>query len=145
MDFSTINTAADAELGTELHLRHPQLGHFLYTGEGASKTGELSDKGKKHEPVIVGVRGMESDTVQSGVTGARKRAMKGVAMDEEKAGLDLVVSLVTHISGVFDGKRKITTAPDDLRWFFGRSDNFIRQVMDFAKEPAHFFCETAKG
>lgn len=60
MDFSKLETETGAETGAELHLRHPALGHFLYTGKGADENGKLTEAKLKPQKVCVMVRGTES-------------------------------------------------------------------------------------
>lgn len=137
MDFSTINAKADAEEGAILHFTHPQLGHPLYTGEGADKLGVLINADLPHEPVTALVRGMESASVRAEAIRMEKVRVKTGKNDE--AGMNFLCSLIIEISGVMDGKRAITATPADLKWFFGRSDDLGKQVLTFAQEASNFF------
>lgn len=145
MDFNAINTKADEERGAPLHLKHPQLKHPLYTGPGADSVGRWVHRDKPAEAVVLRVRGAESPTVRAALERQQKRAMKGAASDEadEERAIKGAISFVTEVSGVYDGKRKITASEEDLRWLFARSDDFILQVVNFATDKSNFFGEPA--
>jgi hypothetical protein len=137
MDFDSINTAADADAGADLHLRHPQLRHPLYTGPGANAVGEWEDREQDAQPVILRVRGAESAKVKSAVRRLQKASVK-----HPQAELDVValaIPLVMEVCGVTRDGRDLTASDDDLRWLFGRSQDFAAQVFQFAADAANFF------
>lgn len=137
MDFSTINTKADAEEGAILHFTHPQLGHLLYTGKGADARGVLVNADLPHEAVTARVRGMESATVRAEAQRMSKVRLKTGNTDDE--GLNFLCSLIVEINGVTNGQRVITATTADLKWFFGRADDLAKQVLNFAQEASNFF------
>lgn len=136
MDFSKLNTKADAEAGSLLHFRHPQLGHLLYTGEGADEYGRLADADKPHMAVTARVRGLESDVVRERSRAANASALTGMSDDD---AYDYAIALVIELNGVYDGEKKVEATPEGLRWFFGRSDNLGVQVIRHAQDRANFF------
>lgn len=137
MDFSTINTKADAEEGAILHFTHPQLGHLLYTGKGADARGVLVNADLPHEAVTARVRGTESTTVQSEIQRRERLRLKTGKTDD--VGMKFLCSLIIEINGATDGQRVLTANPADMEWFFGRSDNLAKQVLNFAQEASNFF------
>jgi len=122
MDFSALNTRSAADAGAFLHLRHPVTGELLYT-----------DKGKA---VGLMVRGTESTTVQKALRDATKRLKTA---DDAKRGLAFVSALVFGFENVFYEGRALTDTDEDKALFFGLSDSFVEQVVDFAKDRASFF------
>jgi hypothetical protein len=119
MDFATLDTKSAAEKGAFLHLRHPVYGHPLMDGETA---------------VGVTVRGTESKVVQDRLKSSAKARLDG---DADQSALDFVCALVIEFHGVErDGE---TLTADDAAWFFGLSDSFVEQVIEFAKDRASFF------
>jgi hypothetical protein len=136
MDFSKLNTKADAEAGSILHFVHPQLGHPLYTGEGADEYGRLIDSKKPHSPVTAKVRGIESDVVRERARQVNAAGVSGLS-DDDSYGF--AASLVIELNGVYDGDRKIEATPDGLRWFFGRAENLGVQVIRHAQDRTNFF------
>lgn len=140
MDFSTINTAADADKGAILHFKHPQTGHLLYSGEGADKFGRLVNKNKPHEAVTARVLGGESQAMANALKDAQKRAMKDPEAATDPAHrFDMAIALVTELHGVKDGKKDIKADRDGLTWLFERSENFAVQVVQFSGNSANFF------
>jgi hypothetical protein len=137
MDFDSINTAADADAGADLHLRHPQLRHPLYTGPGANAVGEWEDREKPAEPVILRVRGAESAKAKATVRRLQKAALR--QPQAEPDAIALALPLVIEVRGVTRDGRPLTAADDDLRWLFGRSEDFATQVFQFAADAANFF------
>lgn len=123
MDFSTLDTKTPAERGAFLHLRHPATGELLY------------DASKK--PIGMMVRGLESKTAQDHIKRLEKSRMKGASTED--TGFGVVSSLVMGFVGVDRAGAPLTIDTDDLHWFFGLSDNFVDQVMSFARDRASFF------
>lgn len=136
MDFNKINTKADAEAGSTLHFKHPQLGHALYTGEGADDHGRLVNKKLPHAPVTALVRGLESDRIRNY---QRDTSTKRLLDNDDEDRFGLAIALVIELNGVADGDRVLTASEADLRWFFGRSDYLAVQVVNHAQDRANFF------
>jgi hypothetical protein len=121
LDFSKLNTRAAADEGAFLHLRHPVTNAFLYTEKG--------------DAVGCMVRGTEGATVQKMVADLMKRPK----LDDVQRGLALVSSLVISFVNVqYDG-RALTDSQADKELFFGLSESFVEQVLEFAKDRANFF------
>lgn len=139
MDFNIIDTKADADRGSILHFVHPQTRHPLYTGDGADKLGRLVDPSKPHEKVTARVLGFESERVRQEAKRVQKAAAKAGAHDD--SGYHFAASLITELNGVFDGERKIGTSFEDLKWFFKRSEDFVTQTIEHAKDAENFFAE----
>ncbi len=137
MDFSKIDTAADAQEGAILHFVHPQLRHPLYTGPGANEYGIVIDKKLAHEPVTALVRGMDSGVVRAEATRMEKVRLRNGKADD--AALTFLRSLIIELNGISDGERKITTSEKDLKWLFDRADDMGKQVLAFAAEASNFF------
>jgi hypothetical protein len=142
MDFSKLDTKADAEAGSFVHFTHPQLRHYLYTGDGANEFGELINEDLAHEAVGALVRGMESDKARAVIAKSNARSAKG---DTEESGIDLAVALVIELRGVTNGEKPVKSDEKDLRWFFGRSDDFAVQVINHARNRRNFFNAASKG
>lgn len=146
MDLSALNTKTGANKGAFLHLKHPALGHKLYTGEGADEHGQLVDKATA---TAVGcyVLGLESEAARSrarAIAAARMKDKSDEDGDEER-GLDFVCSLVTGFEGIEHDGKPLTASHEDKRAFFGQSDALIGQVMEFAQEKSNFFARTSNG
>lgn len=136
MDLTKLNTKAGAEKGADLHLRHPAMGHLVYTGKGVDEYGDWDGTGPA-TPVCVTLRGTESRSVQDRIKALQKQKLKNV--DDEESGLDFVCSLVIGFKGLtLDGKPMEAT-PDNIRAFFMQSDSLVEQVLDFVKDKTHFF------
>jgi hypothetical protein len=142
MDFDKLNTKADAEAGALLHYTHPQLGHPLYTGEGSDEYGRLVDPSLEHIAVQALVRGTESDVVRAAVSRSGSNTLKGVADDKEAYAF--AASLIIELFGVVRDGKPVKAAPADIRWFFGRSEDFALQTINFAKERSNFFGASSK-
>jgi len=140
MKLTSLETKTGASKGAFLHLRHPALGHLLYTGEGADEVGRAVDK-TKAEKVGCDVLGMESERVREKAREIQRRKMKDPDDAEaEEQGLEFVASLVTGFHGLFDGDGKpLPATPEGKRQFFEMSDDLVNQVMKFAGERANFW------
>lgn len=139
MDFSTLNTKSGAAKGAFLHLKHPALGHKLYTGEGADQDGIMVDKAKV-SPVGCHVMGLESERVRERAKAIQKSRLEG---DEEENGLEFICSLVTELVGFTDKDGKpLQTTDENKRKLFEQSDGLVEQVLSFARERANFFKRT---
>ena len=142
MDISALDTKGAAERGASLHLKHPALGHLLYSGEGADpRTGKLVDKDKPHEACCAVIRGIESTTVRKAMRAQEKAALAGGDPTEEleEKGLEYVCLLVIDFTGLTDGGKPLKATDANKRKFFAQSDDLVLQVLDFAKERANFF------
>lgn len=135
MDFSTLNTKSGASKGAFLHLKHPALGHKLYTGEGADQDGMLTDKAKA-SPVGCHVMGLESERVRERAKAIQKMRLEG---DDEENGLEFICSLVTEIVGFEKDGKPMQTTEENKRAVFQQSDGLVEQVLNFAKDRANFF------
>lgn len=149
MDLSSFNTRNAAEQGAELHLKHPALGHRLYTGEGAGEHGKLVDK-EKAQPVTLTVFGTESDTVRERARDLQRAKVKGDTAEDDpnadhEAGLAFVCSLVKDWSGITDNGKPLKCTEANKRKFFEQSDDLVDQVLKFATVRANFFGKTASG
>lgn len=143
MDFSTLNTKTGANKGAFLHLKHPALGHKLYSGDGADDLGHRIDP-ETAEAVGVFVIGLESEVARERARQIQKARMKGGADDDDddadERGMDFVCGLVTAFTGIEDSDGNPLNASDEAkREFFRQSDNLIEQVMAFAQERSNFF------
>jgi hypothetical protein len=139
MDFRKLDTKTDAETGAFLQLRHPVLGHLLYSGEGTDEEGAWIDKTKTPKEVGVMCRGIESATVQGRLKKSRKGAMAGGDRDDEALGLVLVCSIVVKFINLQSGGKPLEATQANKEAFFDQSDDLVRQVIDFAKEKGNFF------
>ena len=137
MDLQFINTKADAERGALLHYVHPQLGHPLYTGDGANRIGELVDASRPHEAVTALLRGEESSHVRAVANRLSKEKMRGKS--DEDVGFEYVHSFFLAINGVTRDGVPLTTSMDDIKYFFERSDDFSTQTLRFVREKSNFF------
>lgn len=127
MDFTTLNTKIGAEAGAFLHLEHPATGLPLYDDTGTA--------------IGVMVRGTESKTVQDRLKGLQKAQVKGATAED--TGLDFVSSLIISFVGVEKAGRPLQPVDADLKFFFGLSDSFVEQVIEFAKDRSNFFGQTS--
>lgn len=144
MDFNRLNTKAGAERGATLHLKHPALGHLLYSGDGTDADGRAIDRRKKPTPVTVTVLGVESSAVQARAKELQRRRMKRKDDDDEEIGLEFVCSLVVAFSGLERDGKPMEATEENKRLFFEQSGDLVRQVLDFATESGNFFA-TASG
>ena len=92
MDFEQFDTATDAAKGSILHLKHPQLDHPLYTGDGADEVGRLVGKKAKATAVTALVYGVESQCVQDAVAAIKKAAANGDDIDDMLLPVSMVRS-----------------------------------------------------
>ncbi len=122
MDFTSLNTRAAADEGAFLHLRHPVTGDLLNTDEG--------------ESIGLMVRGTEGAKVQKTLRDLNKRLKTA---EDTKRGLAFVSSLVFGFVNVSYEGRALTDTDADKELFFGLSESFVEQVLDFAKDRASFF------
>jgi hypothetical protein len=138
MDFSTLNTREAAENGAYLHWRHPITGTLLYTDKGAPSRalmrGSESMTLQKEHRKIVKARAKASANDDDGkIAEARE-------IDEEgKRGLAFVSAYVIRFENCFDGDRALTDTQADKEWFFGLSDSFVEQALDFVRKRESFF------
>jgi hypothetical protein len=122
MDFSALDTRGAAEVGAFLHLRNPWTGELLYNAKG-EKSGVM-------------VRGTESNTVQKTLQQLAKNLKQG---DDTQRGFAFVSSLVFEFVNVEYKGRALENTEADKKLFFGLSDGFVEQVVEFAKERGSFF------
>lgn len=144
MDLGKLNTKTGAEKGAFLHLKHPALGHKLYTGDGADEMGALMDK-ETATPVGCYVLGLESEAARARARALSAARVKGNAPDDddgEEKGLAFVCGLVTGFQGIELNGKPITSSDADKRAFFGQSDGLLEQVLAFAQDRANFFART---
>ncbi|MFY0661315.1 MAG: hypothetical protein JXR15_12545 [Shimia sp.] len=141
MDFSKLETKTGAEKGAKLHLRHPALGHLLYSGKGADENGKLIDAAKDAQKVFLMVRGTESPTVQKQARDLQASILKnGDISDEEKeVGLAFASSLVISMHGLEKGGKTMEATEENKREFLLLSDGLVEQVVQFAQSRANFF------
>lgn len=139
MDFTSLNTKKGAAKGAFLHLKHPALGHRLYTGEGASELGEAIDADKATK-VGVSVLGMESERVRARAKEiSRKRMKNGEEDATDEDGIVFVCSLVTEFHGIMKDGKPMAATEENKRVFFEQSDALVEQVLNFAQDRANFF------
>jgi hypothetical protein len=165
MKLSTLNTKKPAEDGAKLHLRHTSLPHELYYGEGCDEQGRIIDSKKDHKPVIIYVRGMESETVNkvNQENGEKRLTDKGlVALDKSKdpnhiptvqdirradefttdSGYRVLSALVIDWEGLIDENDKPLACNEANKLaFFKGSAECVKQILDFSKEASNFFNE----
>jgi hypothetical protein len=143
MDFNSFNTKTGAEIGAKLHLRHPVLGHYLYSGDGADHLGRWKDKEKSPGAVCVIVRGTESKTVQDRLKQLSTNEMTGDAQKDENRGLDFVCSLVIGFENIERDGEPMLPTEGNKRIFFEQSDSLVEQVIAFARDRTNFFSDAA--
>ena len=141
MDFSKLETKIGAEKGAELHLRHPALGHLLYTGKGADENGKLIDAKQEPQKVFVMVRGTESPTVQAQARDLQASILKngGISNEDKEIGLAFASSLVISMHGIEKEGKPMEATEENKRDFFLQSDGLVEQVVKFAQNRANFF------
>lgn len=137
MNFDKLNTVSGADKGAWLHLKHPALGHLLYTGEGADEDGRLKVK-EKASKVRVYVQGMESEAVQNVVREAQKNQLKSEG-DEEADGFAIGCALVTEFEGIERDGEPLKATNENKTDFFKQSSSLITQVTQFASNRANFY------
>lgn len=144
MDASKLNTKTGATKGAFLHLKHPALGHRLWTGAGADDEGRLENK-ESAEKVGLKIIGFESERIRQRAKqlNAEKLKRKDDGVDDadaEEEGLEFLASLVTEVYGLTkaDGT-PLTPSKEDLRYLFDQSDDFGQQIMTFAQSRANFY------
>lgn len=124
MDISTLDTKKGAEKGAFMQLLHPVFGHPLF-----------DETGDEPKPIGLFVRGNESPSVQKKLKALQKAPMTGA----EQNGLEYVCALVVGVQGLERGGRPLEATRADLEYFFGLSDNFVEQVVTFARDRSNFF------
>ena len=143
MDFDDFNSIAQANTGSDMHIKHPASGELLY-----------ADKAQK-KPCIVTVLGQESTTHQKQLNKrytaqkARTKKSKDGAEDItlEQLRVEMVASatqLIVGFKNVHRGKKPATV--DDADWFVGLQlitfdedeKSFAEQVIEHAKKRANF-------
>lgn len=139
MDFSKIDTKADAARGRVYQYLHPQLRHPLFTGPGADAHGRLIDENLEHSPVTGRILGLESSKVKLNAKQIRDAAAAGRIIDA--SGLKFTASLITEFNGVENAGVKIEANEEGCLWFFGRAEDFAIQTLDAAKDASGFFQE----
>lgn len=137
MDFNKLNTVDGADKGAWLHLKHPALGHLLYTGEGADDDGRLVKKGQA-KPVRVFVQGMESEAVQNIVREYQKKNLSSES-DKEEEGFVIGCALVTDFDGINKDGEPMTATKENKIAFFKQSGALVEQVTKFAANRANFY------
>ena len=145
MDLGNLNTKAPAAEGAAMHLHHPVLGHALYTNKdgetkGADEQGRLKEVSKA-DPVRVWVRGAEAPSVQKKLKVLRRKAVKRKpgAGGEAEDGVELVMAMIIRFEGLSIGGEPLADDEDGKRAFIEMSDDFVRQVTDFAQDSSNFF------
>lgn len=137
MEIGSLETKSRANRGAFLHLKHPALGHRLWTGEGADEEGRVTDQ-EKAEKVGVWVVGLESERVRERAKALQKSAMKEEDGADE-AGLEFVCGLVTEFHGLTKDGKPLPATDQAKREFFQQSDAFVEQVTEFASDRANFW------
>lgn len=141
MDFSKINTRKDADAGSWMHLRHPQLGHLLYSGEGADADGRLTDVNAPHEACELLIRGMDSSYVRERVRKREARKLRNDGNAEEDA-LALAVDLVMDARGIWrsvDPPARLKVDEEGIRWLYGLAEDFAVQAVQYARDSVNYF------
>ncbi len=140
MDISALNTKTGSQKGAFLHLRHPALGHLLYSGEGADALGRAVDMDKV-EKAGVTVFGAEAEYVQEQIARIQKLSDDGDKAAAKQRGLDFVCTLVREFHGLTANGLPLGSSDKDKRTFFEQSDGLVEQVIEFARERRNFFSE----
>lgn len=137
MKLTNLETKTGAGKGAFLHLKHPALGHYLYTGKGADDLGRKVEKDA--QAVGVHVLGMESERVREQAKTIKSRKLKGDD-DAEEAGIEFVSTLITEFVGIEDADGNSLKATDEAkREFLSQSDGLLEQILDFAGDRANFW------
>lgn len=138
MDFSTFDSRAAAELGRELHIKHPATGEPIYDGD---------------KPCVVIVRGTESRKAQAALSKVRKAKMDGEEENLSAATIeDMHAKLVETAKPLVVGFKNINRgdepakAPKDVDWFLNLQlingiegeQSFVEQIVAFATKRSNF-------
>jgi hypothetical protein len=136
MELTRLETKTGASKGAFLHLKHPALGHLMYTGPDADSDGRRD--GKNVEKVGCHVLGLESERVRERAKAIQGKKLKGDD-DAEEAGIAFVSSLVVSFKGLTKDGKPLEATDESKREFFAQSDSLVEQVMEFAQDRANFF------
>lgn len=126
MDFSTIDLAANAERGADIHIEHPVTEEPLYTDAG--------------EPITIRVLGQDSREFRAAVTALADKANKGKQSLErtESMAIDLLSRVVMRWHGIeWDGK-PLECTPENVRMFLTKFPPIRRQIDEFIANRANF-------
>lgn len=141
MEFSTLDTITGAEKGAFLHLKHPALGHKMYTGKGANPDGTKVDGAKDVQKVGVTVLGRDAETVKGMAEKLADLRGNPDSDPEEvkKASKDFVCAMVVEFHGLTKDSKPMQPTNENKRVFFDQSDDLVEQVIRFAMNRANFW------
>lgn len=126
MDFSTIDLAANAERGADIHIEHPVTEEPLYTDDG--------------QPITLRVLGQDSREFRAAVTALADKAGKGRQSLErtEALAIDLLSRVVVKWHGITWEGKALDCTPENVRMFLTKFPPIRRQIDSFIADRANF-------
>jgi hypothetical protein len=126
MDFSTIDLAANAERGADVHIDHPVTEEPLFTEDG--------------QPITIRVLGQDSREFRAAVTALADKASRGKqSLDKtEAAAIDLLARVVVRWQGIMWEGKALECTPENVRMFLTKFPPIRRQIDAFIADRANF-------
>ena len=126
MDFSTIDLAANAERGADVHIEHPVTEEPLYADDG--------------QPITIRVLGQDSREFRAAVTALADKASKGKQSVEktEAAAIELLSRIVVKWHGIMWEGKALDCTPENVRMFLTKFPPIRRQIDNFVADRANF-------
>jgi hypothetical protein len=126
MDFSTIDLAANAERGADVHIEHPVTEEPLFTEDG--------------QPITIRVLGQDSREFRAAVTALADKASKGKQSVEktEAAAIELLSRIVVKWQGIMWEGKALDCTPENVRMFLTKFPPIRRQIDNFVADRANF-------
>lgn len=126
MDFSTIDLAANAERGADIHIEHPITEQPLFTDDG--------------QPITIRVLGQDSREFRAAVAALADKAGKGKQTLEktEAMAIDLLSRVVMRWNGIMWEGKPLECTPENVRMFLTKFPPIRRQIDAFIADRANF-------
>lgn len=131
MDMADLDPVAWSNEGADLHLVHPATKDPLYDENG--------------KPIIIRVRGMESDGARAKAKRVARAMRSGRKVDNDAEGLELLASLVIDWKGIGWKGVVLDCTPTNIRMLLKERDWIGQQILAFASETENFFSAASSG
>lgn len=150
MDLYKLDTKEVAAKGVWYHIKHPAFGHPLYTGEGVLEDNVTSKEfgkrpngkaGEQATPVRVKLMGTDSPAVRDEARKLREGVSdkKSSDADNERRMKEFAASLIVGFEGLQAGGKPLEATTANKLLLLEQSDDYIRQITDFAADREAVF------
>lgn len=126
MDFASIDLAANAERGADVHIEHPITEEPLFDADG--------------KPITITVLGQDSREFRSAVSALAEKVSKGKQTLEksEANAIELLARIVLRWHGIEWEGKPLECTRENVKMFLTKFPPIRRQIDAFVADRSHF-------